>query len=401
MGIKLLPVHSEISDKSVSINMALELARAIGLQPENPVSSEASAAEVSRGNHVIALIITGGTESIVKAIKAISRSMIIVYHGSFNSLPAALEAASEVSAPVIDVNEIDEIKAYIKAAQVSDKVSGSKAMLIGRPSPWLVHSGEPELLKRLGVDYEVIDLDKLVEEYHNQTISENEINQIMGRTGSEGVSRDDFSSAIRMEKAIRSVISSSGVSCFSIRCFDLIGRTSTTACLALSRLNDEGVTAGCEGDVSAMATMKVLSEISGRPSFMGNVAGINGDILLLAHCTSPTSILESFSYTTHFESGKGVGIKGRFYAGQEFTVARLDLKSGTLRAGVGTSEDVKWRSDLCRTQVMLKVPGASLLLEKPIGNHYVVTEGNHIAELKMYAYINSLAFEDINEHSQI
>ena len=40
-----------------------------------------------------------------------------------------------------------------------------------------------------------------------------------------------------------------------VRCFDLVTDLRTTGCLALSWLLDQGVVAGCEGDIPATLTM--------------------------------------------------------------------------------------------------------------------------------------------------
>lgn len=50
---------------------------------------------------------------------------------------------------------------------------------------------------------------------------------------------------------------------------------------------------------------------------MGNIAWIDREgektlDLILAHCTAPLSIVNNYLLTTHFETGKGVGIKGFF-----------------------------------------------------------------------------------------
>lgn len=399
MGIKLIPFHSEISEYSRLSGPVLDLSQRVGISPEPPVSTELKAEEASRGSHVIAFVLTGGTEHIIRAAKAASKSILLVYHDLYNSLPAVLEAASETGSMTLSVREVKEIEAYIKAALASDKIEGSKALLIGKPSPWLIHSGEPELLSKIGMWHQQVELDELIHDYQSSIITERDISEEIRRAELEGVSLGDINSAKKVEKAIRAMLSKNGASCFSIRCFDLIDRISTTACLALSRLNDEGFTAGCEGDVSAMATMHVLNEVSNKPSFMGNVVSVGEDGVMLAHCTSPTAILESFSFMTHFESGKGVGIKGRFPQGQEFTIARIDLKSGILRAGTGVSESVNWRNDVCRTQLKLKMPGASIIVKRPIGNHYVATIGNYVNELEMYAYIKGFKFENVNKYT--
>lgn len=44
----------------------------------------------------------------------------------------------------------------------------------------------------------------------------------------------------------------------------------TTGCLALSALLDEGIVAGCEGDLPAALTMSWMQAVTGQASFMAN-----------------------------------------------------------------------------------------------------------------------------------
>ena len=110
----------------------------------------------------------------------------------------------------------------------------------------------------------------------------------------------------------------------TVRCFDLLGDPGTSGCLALASLNDEGIVAGCEGDVPSTLAMLLVRYLLGRPSWMANPATVDVDAnrLVLAHCTVAPSMLEGFALDTHFESGMGVGIHGHF-AHQPVTLLRF------------------------------------------------------------------------------
>ncbi|MCL6581798.1 MAG: hypothetical protein K6U08_09345 [Firmicutes bacterium] len=177
----------------------------------------------------------------------------------------------------------------------------------------------------------------------------------------------------------------------TVRCFDLLGPTGNTGCVAMARLNDEGVTAACEGDLPAALTMMVLQRLTGRPAFMANPSDVDlaAGTVTFAHCTVPTTIVSSFRLRSHFETGLGAGLEGRFAPGP-VTVARIggrDLDAvrvfrGTIRPG--THEP---RGDLCRTQVTLEVDRWNLetLLERPLGNHHIIVPGDHVAAFQAVA----------------
>ena len=94
-------------------------------------------------------------------------------------------------------------------------------------------------------------------------------------------------------------------------------------------------------------------------------------------------MVSSFGLDTHFESGIGVGIRGHIPEGP-VTVFKV---SGDLsRHFVCEGELVRNESkpDLCRTQVVLRLPSAATeyFLTEPIGNHHIIFPGHVAAELE-------------------
>jgi L-fucose isomerase-like protein len=162
-------------------------------------------------------------------------------------------------------------------------------------------------------------------------------------------------------------------------------------------LNDEGMVAGCEGDIPSTVGMITLAEISGNPAFMGNPSFIDGHRLVLAHCTVATKLVKAVHYRSHFESGIGVALAGQFRKGTRVTVARYGKGYDVLRAGGGTIVRGKpWSTDLCRTQVEIRMDGnADMFWKQPMGNHLVMTYGNHVDSLRNLASITDTKFEEV------
>ena len=96
----------------------------------------------------------------------------------------------------------------------------------------------------------------------------------------------------------------------TVRCFDLVLDHKTTGCFALAQLLDDGVIAGCEGDVVSTVGMLWARELLGSTPWMANPAQLDPErnTLWLAHCTVPRSLVASYGLRSHFESGLGVGI---------------------------------------------------------------------------------------------
>jgi L-fucose isomerase-like protein len=163
---------------------------------------------------------------------------------------------------------------------------------------------------------------------------------------------------------------------------------------------DDGIDAGCEGDIPSILALRWMRLLSGRPAWMANPSEINpgktsgrGNILL-AHCTVPRSLLTGYGIRSHFESGLGVAIAGKFAPGP-VTLARIG----------GVSLDQVWLAEgqimecpsdegLCRTQAVIEMENADLarLLDKPLGNHLVVGFGHWAKMARRY-----LSMENIRE----
>jgi L-fucose isomerase-like protein len=191
-----------------------------------------------------------------------------------------------------------------------------------------------------------------------------------------------------VRSALGDVLENDDLDAVTVRCFDLLGDPGTSGCLALASLNDDGIVAGCEGDVPSTLAMLLVRHLLGRPSWMANPAMVDVETnrLVLAHCTVAPSMVDGFALDTHFESGKGVGISGRF-AAQPVTLIRIggsDLEECWIVEGdiVATGDD----ADLCRTQVTVDLSSGQVgdLLTHPLGNHLVLVAGHHEARLRRW-----------------
>ncbi len=415
------PLHNPEAVKSV-INEYLSILK--GLEPEFRVSWDESiitdvggvkdfvknvVKSVSDVPAVMAAVLTGGSEElIVELIGYLGPEypVAVVPHKSMNSMAAAIEGLSRLraegfrSAYLIPLRKsaVGELKSFLRASAVKHRLRGFKLLCVGEPSPWLVHSsisGE-SLSLDLGVITVRVGLNEVLREFNS--IGMDDIKGLISRFETverEGIELGGLRRSLRLYVALKKVLTSRGGDALTIRCFDLITH-GLTACLPLSMLNDEGIIAGCEGDVPAAITMAVLSMVSGKPSFMGNIAWVNESegTILLTHCTAPTKPFKSFRLRTHYETGKGVAVEASPREGCEVTIARLDGRFKVLRAASGViinSSPVIIEG--CRTQLLIKVGNPSLVINEAVGNHYAVTQGNWVGELRVLANLIGYRFE--------
>ncbi|MEM4537430.1 MAG: hypothetical protein QXP68_01610 [Thermosphaera sp.] len=338
----------------------------------------------------IIIIATGGTENAIAKIAEKTRKVILVSHNQYNSLPAAIETASYLRKLGLryvlkTANSLDEVvnyvETYVKAGRVLKLLRGARFGLIGGVSDWLVYSRvDPNLLKeRLGSEIVEIPAGELIQEYE-KTLEAGEVENLLSKALRVNVPVSEVRKAGRLYVALNRIISNHGLKALSIKCFDIIKPTGTTACLAVSLLNSQGFPASCEGDVPLLISMAIGTWVTGKPVFMGNPSSIEGQSLIIAHCSSP--LIGPFELFTHFESNEGVGIRVEFPVGAPATIFRIDSDLKELRIGVGRIASHEWSRSLCRTQIKVEVKDPTMLVKEPIGNHYALLIGDHSRELE-------------------
>lgn len=351
-------------------------------------------AKLTPDDFSILFIATGGVERLViQHFESLPRPAIILADGMQNSLAAALEISSWLRGRGMKSEILHgELSEIIKRIFVlhgnfmaQRSLFGMCIGVIGTPSGWLIASNVDYLLakRRWGVEYTDVSLERIYE-YYNR-ITDDEVGEscalIAGKAlACREASPEDMIKAMRLYRAIRKIVDEDRLSAITLSCFRLIEQTGTTGCLALALLNDEGIIAGCEGDLQSVFTMLAAKVLTGKPSFMANPSMINArtNEIILAHCTVGIAQTEQFIIRNHFETESGIGIQGILPTG-DVTVVKcggecLDeyyLSTGTLLENTNYI-------NMCRTQARIKMnTPAEYFLRNPLGNHHIMLHGNY------------------------
>ena len=330
------------------------------------------------GQHALDLIYvcTGGTEGLfhrlLPTLQAQSSSpFYLLTSGKSNSLAASMEILSflrqhGLKGEIIHgdnhyiLNRIDILSQVGRARKV---LQGCKLGIIGKPSDWLISSNyDSELVRsKLGVELQDIPMCELLD--------------ILQKVP------DGLSGAEEIERGLRVLVERHQLQGLTIRCFDLLSAVHNTGCLALARLNSDGIVAGCEGDVPAMLSMMIVRALTGVSGFQANPARINPQTgeMHFAHCTIPLNMVERYDFDTHFESGIGIAIRGYMKEGP-VTIFKVsgDLSRHFIEEGYLVRNQSE--PDLCRTQQVIRFNNPSRMsyfLTEPIGNHHIILPGHH------------------------
>lgn len=356
------------------------------------------------GDAVIVAVATGGTSTHITTIGERAKGPILVLATSLsNSLPSALSslqllreaklpAKLVVSRSWEDV-PLASISSFLKAASVARALRDIKGVLIAPPGR--VNSRARRALeKRFGVSLRVVDIDDFIEQFEASPpshIADDFVRKATAFPGIENEIKARLTKASKVYSALKGLMLKSGASCAAMRCFEFVEATRVTACIAASKLNDEGVVFACEGDIPSMATMLVLSTLSGSPAWMGNTVYVDAGLnrVLLAHCTIATSLTESFSLKAHYETNASVAVDGRVREGSIVTAAKFSNDFEKLLAFsarvTASSLDLDY---CCRTQIEVEVVGdVKKLLDAGFGNHLVLAFNDIMEELRDFCKI--------------
>lgn len=344
---------------------------------------------------------TGGTEGIFKSVFCNdghlqvpdNKPIRLLTSGKSNSLAASMEILSFLNrngypgeiihgSPEVIADRLRQgfaagNKCHVKAYDMGRILDGMKVGVVGKPSDWLISSNvDYETAKeRLGVEIIDIDIKELVRHAENPDRKHLEglkLNALNKPKFGRAITETDFGKALDIYCAMKSIVDEYGLGGVTLRCFDLLTALNNTGCMALAILNSQGVVATCEGDVPTLLSMCVALKKFGTPGFQANLSCIDGDKLLFAHCTVPLSIVSSYCYDTHFESGIGVAVHGIIPAGPAKILKISPDCTEMFLENVNVVEN-QYNDNLCRTQIVVEAPGlADYFLRSPIGNHHVV-----------------------------
>ena len=331
---------------------------------------------------------SGGSENLfLQNLDKLKEPYYLLTNGSNNSLAASLEIMTYITGKgkngeILhgDIDYIaDRIRTLAMTSQLRKKLSQTVFGVMGHPSDWLIASvpSYDGATQKFGITFKDISLEEVKQEYDRALMVNKDL--LPGPFDD-----NEKTKALRTFGAFKTIAERYGLSGFTVRCFDLLQPLATTGCAGLALLNDEGVTATCEGDIAALISMHIVRLLTGQPSFQANPSRISpaDNTVVLAHCTIPLAMTKDLRLDTHFESGTGIAIKG-YLREEDVTIFRLsaDLKNFFVSDGkIIKNLD---EPDLCRTQILVKFEeDVSEILRKPCGNHHIVFYGHHADDIR-------------------
>jgi L-fucose isomerase-like protein len=383
--MKFLPVASEfISEEEISVICQENREKLLEKGYEQISISEKSSYE-----DIAYFIITGGTERQIMqfvASREENSEIVLIVYSDNNSLAAGLEILARLSQlgrkgriDLLDYKSFSAAESTIMNVDIN--LEGARIGVIGAPSDWLVASSYSAEIVKKNCNAELIEIP--MDEFFGFYTSNNDATEIIVNDLTSKAKniiepdKEDFDKNAKVYFALKKIVDKYNLEALTIRCFDIVKIFKATGCFALSKLNDEGIIAGCEGDITAILGMLESYKRTKKIPWMANPSRLDleNNIIELAHCTVPRTLVQSYTLRSHFETNLGVGIQGYFPTGKKIRLFRLggeNLKKMWQANGeiihTGNSEK------LCRTQIIIRLDDKSIteLLYTPLGNHLIV-----------------------------
>jgi len=376
-------VHNEEYINSTLQGFLADIEEKLGEKCEN-IALE----DFNRNEYFLLIFVkSGGVERKFKQIfKQVKGPYLLLSGGLHNSFAASLEIASflKQNGEKVEIIHGDSdyiarrIKELRKIFKTKNRLTSTKLGVIGKPSDWLIASDVDykKIKDTLGISLIDVEMGELVKEIdQSRQFTHPKIEEVKNK----GFDSKSIDGALKIYSGFKAIVNKYKFDGITVRCFDLLEIYKNTGCLGLSLLNDEGIVAGCEGDIPALISMVILHYLTDEPVFMANPSSIDIDKneIILAHCTLPLNMPDEIYLKTHFESGLGVGIKGNIKE-EEATIFKLSRNGKEYFVSGGEIIENLNNENLCRTQIRFKMnESVKYFLQNSLGNHHLICKGDY------------------------
>ena len=247
--------------------------------------------------------------------------------------------------------DVRELEVFMKAFRVSKQLKSMRVGLIGSHTPGFDAMAVDAVSLKEKIGPEVVDI-KLQDVFERvEKVTEERREQLKSEIKKEYDNADQLPPE-KLDKFAKSYASieehakEQNVSSVSVRCWpEFIEDYGQAACCAVSKLTDDGIVAGCEGDVLGTITSVIMREFAGTPPFLADVvhADYEKNEMTLWHCgAAPFSLAapgESVTLGEEFGIG-GLNVEFPLKSGR-VTIARLGYLDGKYRMLISTGEAQK------------------------------------------------------------
>jgi len=323
---------------------------------------------------------------------------LVLYGGDYTVAPRRLEATGYWKSRGLRVYfalKQADLRDQLGLLAAKHRIEHTRALQIGSRfnSPYVVTSSpDPKVaLRALGVEIHFCERARYVH-YHKAAEADQVSSLVKEWTGEAKrivePTDQDLAKSARFYVGIKRLLEEHGAGAVAISCLPLVEEIQGTPCLALVRLNDEGIPAACEGDLTALMTMIFMERLANRPGFMGNIIYANPDenVIEVNHCVLPFRMggydepPKPYLLRDYHARGMGACAAYEPEVGITVTLARFDNQFREMVFLRG--QLVGYGENYCRTNMRVKVPDARAFIEQARGNHHILVYGDQCERIR-------------------
>jgi L-fucose isomerase-like protein len=180
-----------------------------------------------------------------------------------------------------------EIAVYVQACGLQRRLKGARFLMLGRRTPGMtpIAVDEVEIMRLFGARLVQLGMDEFTSLAAKEPITEAEAEwkSVSTQAAAISCSPEHAIASMRNYLAMKQLASDWNLQGITVGSYpDCQG----TACLPIALLNNEGIVAGCEGDMNSTIAMYLLYQLSGIPVHFGEMLAVDEkeNYVVSSHC---------------------------------------------------------------------------------------------------------------------
>lgn len=291
-----------------------------------------------------------------------------------------------------DEHTWESLKNILRVLTVIKQLRKARIGLIGYRAPGFYATGvdEIKLKKIVGPQVHHVSLSELIEAINDS--------EKQSKVKAEGLYFNNIPGKFQHYKKVyagfRQIIDRYSLDAIAVKCWPEFSKlTGYVACGSLSLLIDEGIIAGCEGDINGTVTMLMQYYLAKTAPFFADLISLdnNKDTIKIWHCGSAACSLakkkEDIKVSTHYVRKAGITVEFPLKTGP-VTMARLSNNGNTYRLLslegeiIDSNSHIKGNSGFVRFKEVNAKMLIDLIILNGIEHHFSFIYGNYETDLK-------------------
>jgi hypothetical protein len=267
-----------------------------------------------------------------------------------------------------------------------------------------------QIKRKFGTDIKRIELQRVLDAYHNISDSEAEAEAdawIKSAVKVVEPSRQEIIKSCKLAIAFEKLLDEEDATVMTVDCYGsmygALCQSYAYPCIGFTRLNNMGLGGICQSDLPCAMTHILFQGLAGRPGFVSNPGfDFSTNSAVLIHCLGTTKMdgpagpAAPYKLRSIMERQQGAVPQVRMRVGQKVTQAVL-VETSTLLYFTGEIVDTPETERGCRTKIIVKVDGDAEKLWKnwSDGIHRVTCYGDLTKELQQFCRFKQIGI--VNE----